>query len=349
MSALALTVAVLLLLGNAFFVGAEFALISVRRSQLEPAAASNGRVQIVLDALRQLPTMLAACQLGITLCSLGLGAVAEPAVAHLIEDGLHALHVPDGLLHPIAFAIALSIVVFLHMVIGEMVPKNIAIAGPESASVLLVPPLAAFVRLVRPLLVLLNAVGNAILRLLKVEPKDELAASFSPDELATIIEHSRDEGLLDDDEHERLSGALALGARTAHDVMVPLDRLVTVPPSVTADQLEALVVQTGFSRFPVRALEDDLETEAVVEGGMIGFVHVKDILGLTEAQRSMPMTGSNLRRMAHVPMDAPLGEVLTTLQRTRSHLGQVLDSRGAIGVIALEDVVEEFVGEVEDD
>ncbi|MDP9435524.1 MAG: hemolysin family protein [Actinomycetota bacterium] len=349
MTAWSLVAAVLLLAGNAYFVGAEFAVISVRRSQIEPLADSSRRARTVLDALRHLSLMLAASQLGITLCSLGLGAVAEPAVAHLLEDALHAAHVPDALLHPISFAVALSLVVFLHMVLGEMVPKNIAIASPERAALVLVPSLARFAYVTGPVLRALNATGNAVLRAFGVEPKDELAASFSSDELAGIIAQSREEGLLDEEEHERLSGALELGQQPARTVMLPLEQVVTVPHTVTADELEELVVVTGFSRFPVRSSDDDEATIGAVEGGLLGFVHVKDVLGLDERERREPLAAKRLRTMPPLPPDLPLTEVLARLQRSSSHLGQVVDGGAAIGVIALEDVVEELVGEVEDE
>jgi len=347
-SGLALLVAVLLLAGNAFFVGAEFSVMSVRRSQVEPLAASSRRARTVLDALQHLSLMLAGAQLGITLCSLGLGAVAEPAVAHLLQDALEAAHVPEALLHPIAFAVALTIVVFLHMVLGEMVPKNIALATPERAALLLVPPLVAYARAVGPVLRALNAIANAGLHLLHVEPKDELTSSYSPDELADIIAESRNEGLLDRDEHERLSGALALQQTAARDVMVTADRLVTVPETITADELEALVVVTGFSRFPVRSAQDDPQTHGTVEGGLVGFVHVKDMLGMSPAARSRPLPPALHRPMPQLRADLPLEQVLSALQRNKSHLAQVVDEHGAIGVLALEDVLEEFVGEVED-
>jgi len=348
MTVLPLLAAVLLLAGNAFFVGAEFSVMSVRRSQVEPLAEGSKRARTVLDGLSHLSLMLAGAQLGITLCSLGLGAVAEPAVAHLLESALHAVHVPEALLHPIAFAVALTLVVFLHMVLGEMVPKNISLSAPERAALVLVPPLVRFSRAVGPLLRMLNAIANGALRLMKVEPKDELTSSYSPAELADIIAESRSEGLLDPDEHERLSGALALRQTCARDVSVRLDDLVTVSEQTTADELEALVVLTGFSRFPVRSYQDDPTTEGVAEGGLVGFVHVKDILGMPAAERRRPLPASLRRPMPELKADLPLEEVLAALQRNRSHLAQVVDERGAIGVIALEDVVEEFVGEVED-
>ena len=348
MSILALVLALLLLAGNAFFVGAEFAVITVRRSQIEPLAEGSRRAGIVLDALGNLSLMLAGSQLGVTLCSLGLGALAEPAVAGLLEHALEAAHVPEALLHPVAFTVALTLVVFLHTVLGEMVPKNIALATPERAALVLVPPLVRFSRSVRSVLRLLDAIANAGLRLLRVEPKDELTSSYSPDQLADIIAQSRSEGLLDPEEHERLSGALALRQTCARDVMVPLDELVTISAGTTADDLEALVAVTGFSRFPVRSSKDDPSTSGVVEGGLVGFVHVKDILGMTGAARRRPLPEALRRRMPELRADLPLEGVLAALQRYRSHLAQVVDERGAIGVIALEDVVEEFVGEVED-
>ena len=230
MSGVALLVAVLLLLGNAFFVCAEFSAISVRRAMLEPMAETSAMARRVLADLKHLSMLLAGAQLGITLCSLGLGAVAEPAMAHLLEDLLDLLHVPDALLHPIAFAVALTLVVFLHMVLGEMVPKNLSLASPERLALVLVPALATFVRITRPLIYFLNALANAGLALLRVEPKDELDASHTPEELAEIIAESRSEGLLDPDKHERLTGALALENLRAQDVMIPLDRLVTRLP-----------------------------------------------------------------------------------------------------------------------
>ncbi len=346
MSALAFALAVLLLAGNAFFVGAEFAVMSVRRSQVEPLAQTSRRARTVLGALQHLSLMLAGAQLGITLCSLGLGAVAEPAVAHLIEAGLERARVPDALLHPIAFAVALALVVFLHMVLGEMVPKNIALATPERAALVLVPALVTFARAVGPVLRGLNATANAVLRLFGVTPKDELTSSYTPEELADIIAESRSEGLLDRDEHERLSGALALQQTCARDVMVTFDKLVTVPETITPDELEALVVRTGFSRFPVRSVLDDPATDDVVEGGLVGFVHVKDTLAMTAAARRQPLPFALHRPMPQLAADLPLEAVLAALQRNKSHLAQVVDERGAIGVLALEDVVEEFVGEI---
>ena len=168
--ATAIAVAVVLLGANAFFVGAEFALISARRATIEPrAAAGSRRARTTLAAMENVSLMMAGAQLGITICSLGLGAIGEPAVAHLIEAPFASAGVPGALLHPIAFTIALAIVVFAHVVIGEMVPKNIALAGPDRAALLLAPPLAFIVRVLKPVIAVLNAVANLSLRAVKVQ------------------------------------------------------------------------------------------------------------------------------------------------------------------------------------
>ncbi|WP_322750680.1 MULTISPECIES: hemolysin family protein [unclassified Frankia] len=367
MTLLNLIGAVILLAGNAFFVGAEFAVISVRRDRIAPmAAAGDHRARTVGTAIENLSLMLAASQLGITICSLGLGAVAEPSVAHLLEGSLRALGVPASMYRPIGLAVALAIVACLHIVLGEMVPKNIALAGPEQAALRLAPPLVRFARLARPLIVFLNAVANWCVRLVGVTPVDELSTAYTPDQLAVMIAESRQQGLLEDYEHNLLTGALELPERTARSVMIPLDETVAVPWSVSAAELEMLVARTGFSRFPVRApnasapaateTPTDLAapgttaTATATAGTMIvGFVHAKDVLGIQSDARDEPLPPRRLRPMVEVRPDLPLDEVLRLMQRTGCHLGRVPGPGGTtIGVVALEDVVEEFVGEIED-
>ena len=174
---LAFTVAVLLLVANAFFVGAEFAVMAARRSQIEPMAADGSRrAKETLWAMEHVSSMLATAQLGVTVCSLGLGAVAEPAIAHLLEGAFEAVSLPEGLVHPVAFGLALALVVYLHVVIGEMVPKNLAIAGPERAALLLAPALVWLSRALSPLIQVLNGVANWVLRRMRVVPSDEVTS-----------------------------------------------------------------------------------------------------------------------------------------------------------------------------
>ncbi|MFJ2023823.1 hemolysin family protein [Streptomyces sp. NPDC087897] len=339
MSLLHLLLAVILVLANGFFVGAEFALVSVRRSQIEPLAAQgSGRARTVLHGLENLPQMMAAAQFGITVCSLTLGAVAEPTVAHLLEPVFHAAHVPDGLVHPLGFALALLSVVVLHLVIGEMVPKNLAMAAPERTALWLSPALVAFARLCRPVTTALGACAGLVLRLFGVEPKDEVEAVFTSEQLNRLVEDSGQAGLLAPAAAERLEDALELGSRPVLDVLLERASLVTVDPSVTPRGIEELTVRTGFSRFPVCA-----------EGGgpFMGYLHVKDVLELEDADRAVPQ--QIWRPMTTVRAELPLGDALTVMRRAATHLAQVADASGRIlGLVAMEDVLETLVGEVRD-
>lgn len=328
---------VLLLLGNAFFVGAEFAIMSARRSQIEPKAAQgNGAARTALFAMERVSLMLACCQLGITMCSLGLGAVAEPALAHLIEPVLHLLHVPEALLHPIAFTIAMMIVVYLHVVVGEMVPKNLAIAAPERAALALATPLVLVARITGPVIHGLNWVANHVIRLLRMEPKDEVASTFTIEQVQSIVEESRKEGLIE--EGLLVAEALEFSDRLARDVMVSVEDLVTLDRDDTPHHVENAVRRTGFSRFPV------------ADGHRItGYVHVKDILAVPDDEYDQPIAASVIRPFQEVLASADIEAVLAAMQRSRGHLARVVDPNGGqLGVVFMEDVIEELVGEVQD-
>ena len=238
----ALWLGLVLLLGNAFFVGAEFALVSARRTKVEPKAAEGSRVaRTTLRAMENLSQMIAAAQFGITVCSLGLGAVAEPALAHLIEPVAQPVHLPDSWLHPVAFTIAMTFVVYLHVVLGEMVPKNLALAGPERAAMVLGPPMVAIVALLKPIVYGLDALANVVVRLFKVEPRSEVISTFTLEEVEAMVDESHDEGMLDQSEYERLAGALGFTSRTVDDVLLPLDRLETVERGARASDVEVSV------------------------------------------------------------------------------------------------------------
>ena len=333
-----LLVLVALLLGNAFFVAAEFALVTARPDQLEPrAAAGSARARKTIRAMRNVSAMMAGAQLGITLCSLGLGAVGEPAVAHLIEAPMAALGVPEGLLHPIALVIALSLVTVLHMVLGEMVPKNITIAGPDRAALVLGPPLAAFVRLLGPVIRLFNAMANAMVRAVGVQPTDEVAASFDEAEIRSMISQSRREGRLGSEVGELATGALTFDQDELDSVLLPLDRLVTVPRSTTPRGLEAVVAEHGFSRYPVR---DD--------GELVGYVHVKDVLGVDAEARDRPIADQHVIPFIPLQPGAALPDVLAAMRDAGAHLGRVTDGERSVGLVALEDVLERLIGDIRD-
>lgn len=334
MTAVQLIVGLLTLGLNAFFVGAEFALISVRRSQIEPYAQDGDRrARRVLWGLEHVSTLMASAQLGITLCTLVLGVVAEPAIAHLLEPLFDAVGVPHGLVHPISFAIALAVATYLHMLLGEMVPKNVALADPVRSALLLGPPLVALTRALRPVVFTVNAFANALLRLLRVQTRDEVAASFSDADLSRMVADSAEAALLDDRSAERLRDALELGRRPVGDVVVPTGHVVTAPVGVTPEALEALGAGSGFSRFPV---VDD-------SGRILGYLHVKDALGAADRERPFPR--SAMRRIARVRASAPLDDVLTAMRRSRTHLAAVTGEEDRVtGLVTMEDVLRELVG-----
>ena len=336
----ALLLALFLLAFNAFFVGAEFALISARRSQIEPKALNGSRAaRTTLRAMENVSVMMAGAQLGITICSLGLGAVGEPALAHLIEPLFERAGVPEALVHPVAFVLALIVVVALHVVLGEMVPKNIAIAGPERSALVLAPALVGVVAVLRPIILGLNAIANATLRLLRIEPKDEVSSTYTREEVAALVEESRGEGLLEDDEYDRLAGALGFTEKTVELVRLSADTLATIVRGSSAADVEALCAATGFSRFPV----------ATADGELLGYLHIKDVLEPDEHRREQPIDDKWIRPFAPVVADAPLHEALEVLQRRGAHMARVVDADGAtVGLATLEDVIEELVGEIRD-
>jgi CBS domain containing-hemolysin-like protein len=330
-----LLVTALLLLGNAFFVGSEFALIASRRTVIEPLAADSKRARWALSAMNQIPLMIAGAQLGITICSLGLGAIAEPALAHLLEAPFYAAGLPQGAVHPVAFVIALGIVVFLHTVVGEMVPKNITLAGPERSALWLGPAMLAFCVGTKPLLLAMKWAARQVLRLWRVEATDAVKTVFTAEELAGLVSQARTEGLLDAEEHARITGALALHTRTAGDALQPWSTVTTVAEDVSPASLEVLATRTGRSRFPVV----QRSTRRV-----LGFVHVKDVLGYAGASRRAPVPAEVYRPLAVVPPDRTLADLLLSMRRERRHMVLVSDGRRPLGVVTLDDVLTAIVG-----
>ena len=334
--------AVFLLLANGFFVAVEFALVATRRSRLEQLAEEGDtRAKAAVSMVRDLSFMLSAAQLGITLASLGLGYVAEPAIAHLLETPLEWVHVPHDLLHPIALVIGLTIVVFLHMVVGEMVPKNVAIAEPDRTALWLALPMRGFTVAFRPAIHALNLLANGGLRLLRIEPTDELVSFATGDELAGMLAASREEGLLDEVEHRLMTGALGFPAREVTAVMVPREEIVAVPVDTPVQEVEAMAAGQGHSRLPVYGRDLDQ---------LLGYVHAKDLLALAPGSRQRPLPRSIVRRMLTVPTDRTLMDLLLAMKRARLHFAVVVDGAGRVaGIVTLEDVLESLVGDIRDE
>ncbi|WP_305788549.1 hemolysin family protein [Symbioplanes lichenis] len=331
-----LLVTVLLLAGNALFVGGEFALIASRRTALEPLAETSRPARWALSAMNQIPLMIAGAQLGITICSLGLGAIAEPALAHLLEGPFTAAGLPESAVHPVAFVLALVVVVFLHTVVGEMVPKNITLAGPERSALVLGPFMLAFCTATRPLLTAMRWAARTVLSLWKVEATDAVQTVFTADELAGMVTQARAEGLLGTEQYERIHAALGLNDRQAADLLKPWTQVTTVADDASPATIEAVATRSGRSRFPVVQRESRR---------VLGFVHVKDVLGYQGAQRRLPIPPEVIRPLAVVPPDRNVADLLLTMRRDRRHIVLVTDGRRPLGVITLDDVLHAVVGE----
>lgn len=242
--------------------------------------------------------------------------------------------VPEGAGHAVSFVIALAAATYLHMLLGEMVPKNIALAEPVRSALLLGPPLVTLARALRPVIFAINAFANGLLKLLRIETKDEVAAAFSDAQLAQIVKDAGEAGLIDDRALERLHDALELGRRPVRDVVLPLERVVYARVGVTPEELERLAAESGFSRFPV-----------VDEGRrIVGYLHVKDALDASPRDTAFRL--GDMRPIARVREATPLDDVLTAMRGTRTHLAAVLGSDGRLsGLVTMEDVLRELFGQ----
>ncbi|MEU4443582.1 hemolysin family protein [Actinosynnema sp. NPDC050801] len=334
-----LFVSLLLLAANAFFVAAEFALMAAKRHRLEEAARTSRAARAALAGVRELSLMLAGAQLGITLCTLGLGALAKPAVADLVDPLLLAVGLPSGLSYAISFTISLVLVVFLHMVIGEMAPKSWAISHPERSALLLAMPFRTFAHTVRLLLSALNAVTNALLLLVKVQPKDELSREHHPDDMRMLVRQSAEHGLIPEGQRRLLTRMLQLQQTTVTQVMVPIGETVTVAEDIGARAIEDRSRECGRSRFPV----------IDADGRFVGLVHIREAVRATAAGAdtaardlmTVPLT---------LPAELPVAGAVTRMRAERAQLALVADAEGrVVGIAALEDLLEELIGDFEDE
>ncbi|HEV7719764.1 MAG TPA: hemolysin family protein [Iamia sp.] len=339
---IALLAAVALLAANGFFVAAEFALLASRRSRIEQLAAEGDkRAHHALRGIKELSLMLAGAQLGITVCSLLLGAVAEPAIAHLLEAGLNRVDVPEGVQHAIGYAIGLTIVVFLHMVVGEMAPKSWAIAHPESSALTLARPFRAFSLLFRPVIALLNLMANGLVKLVGVEPQPDLAMAHAPADLLLLLDESAGHGSIAAEEHRLLSRSLELSGLDAGAAMTPRRDIVAVEEWAKAGDVAMLARTSGRSRILVHG--GDLDH-------VVGAVHVKDIILVDPADRAKVTAGELARPVPVTHEHHRLEDLMVEMRAGHQMLTVVVDEHGVVvGIVTLEDVLEELIGDFEDE
>lgn len=331
---------IVLLVVNAFFVGAEFAVISARRSQIEPKAEAGSKAaKTTLWAMEHATLMLATSQLGITVCSLVILNVSEPAIHHLLEIPLGFTSLSAEAIGMIAFIAALLLVTFLHVVFGEMVPKNISFSVPTRAALILAPPLVMVARIFKPVIFTLNAIANGILRLFGVQPKDGATSAYTLDEVANIVEQSTRDGVLSDTSGT-LSKAFEFTAKTVADVEVPISDMVLLPQDSSPADVQRAVAAHGYSRY-ILTNQDNEPT---------GYLHVKDVMDLTSAAKfNGAVPAKRIRKLASTHSGSDLEDALAAMRRSGAHVARVFDAQGATtGILFLEDIIEELVGEVQD-
>ncbi|MEU4836425.1 CNNM domain-containing protein [Streptosporangium sp. NPDC023615] len=327
---LGLTLTVVLLIGNGFFVASEFALVAAKRHRLEKEAAHGSRAAAAaVKGIRELSLMLAGAQLGITLCSLGLGVVSEPLIAGSLTPVFHAWGLPEAAAHVVAFVIALSIVTFLHMVIGEMAPKSWAIAHPERSATLLALPFRGFTVAVRPILTALNGVSNLLLRLARVQPRDEISNPRTPAQLQRLVEESRRLGLIETTDHAVLTQALRAPAAEIAPLVTPADGIVAVSTGASCQEVIDTCARTGRTRLIVR---DDA-------GAPTGVVHVRDAY-LARRRGAGPRAGDLAYRLPELPSTMSVSQAVATLRAAHSQLASVRAPDGTLtGLISLDDLL----------
>ncbi|MBB3083523.1 hemolysin family protein [Geodermatophilus sabuli] len=339
---LLLLAAVALTALTGFFVAAEFSLTTVDRGRVEEAAAGGDRrAHGVVKALRSLSTQLSAAQLGITLTTLVVGYLAEPALGHLLHGPLEALGLSDGAVTGVSYGLALALATVLQMLLGELGPKNLAIANPLAVAAVVAPGMRAFTRVSGPVVNGLQRVANAIVRRLGIEPREELDAARGADELAAVARRSAEEGDLSPVAARLLQRSLALRQKFATDVMTPRTRLWALRAGATAADVIAVSVESGKSRFPVYGADLDEVT---------GVVHVKHAVAVPEAERSTRTAGELAAPVLAVPSSLQLERLMDLLREQGLQIAVVVDEWGAThGVVTLEDIVEELVGEISDE
>lgn len=330
-----------LLAGNAFFVGAEFAVISARRSQIEPRAQQgDARAKTALWAMEHATLMLSTCQLGITSCSIIILQVSEPAIHHLLEIPLANIGLSESAIGPIALVVTVALVTYLHVVFGEMVPKNMAFSIPDQAVLWLAPPLVAISRVLKPIITAMDWLANHFLILVGVEPKKEANSTYTLDQIASIVDESTSTGSLED-KSGTLSAAFEFSELKVRDVMIPAEKFTFLPGKSTPRDIQAAVAETGFSRY-VLGNGDVLNPR--------GYVHVKDIIDFTTPERmDQPLPDEAIRTLGKSPASQDVEDALAEMRARKHHVSMVVDEKESyVGMVFLEDILELLIGEVSD-
>jgi len=353
MTALAIAVGLVLIVFNGAFVAVEFGLIGAKRAVVDGHAATGKRSALAAQRMQSdVLTTLGGAQLGITLCSLAVGRLTEPAIARLIEQAVHGIvEIPDAVLHTIGFGIGLGIVTVLHMVFGEMVPKNLALIGPERTLLVLARPMAAYLYVARPIAGALQWVANGMTRILRVEPTSELADVATPAELTLMARDSLAEGHIASTDVALLERAMRFEATQVSDVMAPAGEVAAVRLADSIPVVEQEFARTGHSRLVVLGTGPD-DVQGMLHSSDLAASTERDAQNLAEADRRVVAQQDHgrglVRRMLRLGPRVALDEALRRMQRTRIHLAVVADAGGrTLGVVALDDLLRSLIGEAD--
>jgi CBS domain containing-hemolysin-like protein len=322
-------VTVLLLIGSGFFVAAEFALVAAKHHRMEQAAAAGRRgAKSALAGMRELSLMLAGAQLGITACTLGLGSISKPAISHRLDPVLHDLGLPSQLSYGVAFLVAMAVVVFLHMVVGEMAPKSWAIAHPERSAMLLAPPFRGLVRVVRPVLSVLNKVSNVLVRLCRVTPREELASVHNREQLTHLVAESQRLGLISEADSGLITRSLTEPDTPIAAMVVPAERIT----QIGADAGTRTILDTATAADRTRLLVRDGEA-------VLGSVHARDALA-ARAQGRAATARELAKPIPELTVEATVAQAVEALRRYRASLAVVRDPAGRLtGLVSLDDLI----------
>lgn len=336
---------VILVAANGFFVAAEFALVKVRSTRIEQLVTEGNRTaRVVQTQVQQLDTYIAATQLGITLASLALGWIGEPSLAHLIEPLFASIggQAAETLSHTLAVAISFAVITSLHIVMGELVPKSIALQRSEATSLFVARPLWLFARLLSPFIYVMNGIGNSIVRLLGMRAAHEHSSIHSVEELEMLVAQSRQGGILDVEEEKMLYHVFEFGEKSVHQVMKPRSELAALPTTSSLEQIQTYLVQEQYTRLPI--YENTLDS-------VVGMIHLKDLFAWQQKHSGTPFVLEQiLRPVLYVTLTTSIETTLRDMRNKRIHLAIIIDEYGSTaGMVTLEDIVEEIVGEVHDE
>lgn len=340
-SSLLLTASMILL--SAFFVAAEFAFVKVRPSQLELRAQKNNKASLLaLKIIRELQDYLSVAQIGITVTSLVLGWVSEPIVAKLINQLINSfgINISENIIHAIATPVAFSLVTFIHLIFGELVPKSVAVQYSENVALFFAYPLYFCHLFFKPIVWLLNRISSAVLRLFGIKDMNDHEHSHSGEELRLLLEQGKEEGTIQQEEHELIENVFEFGEKSVKEIMVPRTNIVALDINTPIDELVRQMIENGYTRMPVYANSLD---------DVVGIVYSKDLIALME-HRNLIILQDLLRPAAFVPETKPIKDLMREFQKSKNHFAIIIDEfGGTAGLISMEDILEELVGEIQDE